>query len=300
MTRMTLALPWPLSLVARDRARDGMTLIEVLVSMSIGAVVVAAVLGVLSTAHRTREQGEKRSDLFQSVRVALDRMERDLRVAVYRSDDPQFEFIGTNLTEAGLSADTIEFSSASGAPLGSLLPTGDLLRVQYYIDVSEDTPHNGLVRQAIGLPLPEEISPEQEELAARGYCPAAVALDLTYYDPTEQTWVEEWQERTELPPSVRIVLYILPEALEEDEETEATLESLMPFSTVVHLMLADAPLGTGQPSSGAAEAGLEGEGLPEAGEPGAEGPPEGGLPSLPGGSGELPQFPTMPGGGGSR
>lgn len=277
-----------------------MTLVEVLVSMAVGAVVVAAVLGVLSTAHRTREQGEERSDLFQSVRVALDQMERDLRVAVYRANDLQFEFIGTDLTEAGLPADTIEFSAASAAPLSSLLPTGDLLRVQYYIDVSDDTPQRGLVRQAMSLPLPEDIPPEQEELAAREYCPAAVALDVTYYDPTEETWIEEWQERTSLPPSVRIVLYVLPEVLEEDEETEATFESLMPFSTVVHLMLADAPLGTGQPSSGSAEGGLEGEALPEAGEPGAEGLPEEGLPSLPGGGGELPELPPGLGGGGSR
>jgi prepilin-type N-terminal cleavage/methylation domain-containing protein len=283
-----------------ERARHGMTLIEVLVSMSVGAVVVAAVLGVLSTAHRTREQGEQRSDLFQSVRVALGAMERDLRVAVYRSDDPQFEFIGTNLTEDGLPADTVEFSTESGTPLNSLLPTGDLLRVQYYVDLGEDSLHTGLVRQAIGLPLTTEISPEQEELAAREYCPAAVGLDITYYDPTEQTWVEDWQERTELPSSVRIVLYVLPEAMEDSEEVEATPASVMPFSTVVHLMLADAPLGEGQPSATTTEGGLEGEGQPEGGEPGAEGPPESGQPSFPGGSGELPELPGMPGGGGGR
>jgi len=277
-----------------------MTLVEVLVAMSIGAIVVAAVLGVLSTAQRTREQGEQRSDLFQSVRVALARMERDLRVAVYRADDPQFEFIGTDLTEGGLPADSIEFSSASGTPLTSLLPTGDLLRIQYYIDVSEDTPQVGLVRQAMSLPLLEDIPPEEEELAARGYCPTAVALDITYYDPTEQTWVEEWQERTDLPSSVRIVLYVLPEVPEEDEEVEATPESVMPFSTVVHLMLADAPLGEGQPSVTTAEAGPSGEEPPEAGEPGSENLPEGGLPSLPGGAGGPPEMPTIPGGGATR
>jgi hypothetical protein len=230
-------------------------------------------------------------------------MERDLRVAVSRSDDPQFELIGTDLTEDGLPADTIEFSTVSGTPLSSLLPTGDLLRVQYYVDMGEDSLHAGLVRQAIALPLTTEISPEQEELAAREYCPAAVGLDITYYDPTEQTWIEDWQERTELPSSLRIVLYVLPEAMEDSEEVEATPASVMPFSTVVHLMLADAPLGEGQPSATTTEGGLEADELPEEGEPGAEGPPEGRQPSVPGGLDELPELPElpgMPGGGGGR
>jgi type II secretion system protein J len=287
-----------LSLPSVRPARRGMTLIEVLVSLSIGAVVVAAVLGVLSAAHRTREQGEMRSDLFQSVRVALSQMERDLRLAVLRSADEQFEFIGTDLTEAGLPADTVEFSAASGTPLGSLLPTGDLLRVQYYVDVSEEGPHPGLVRQAMSLPLPEDISPEQEELAARAYCPGAVGLDVTYFDPVEQTWVQEWQARTDLPSSVRVVLYILPEALEED--VEATLTSVMPFSTVVHVMVSGAPLGEGQPGTAGAEAatGLDESLLP--GETGPEEPPEGGLPSFPGGAGQMPGLPAMPGGGTGR
>lgn len=283
-----------------ERARGGMTLIEVLVSLSVGAVVVAAVLGVLSTAHRTRKQGEARSDLFQSVRVALSEMERDLRVAAYRSDDPEFEFIGTDLIEEGLPADSVEFASASGSPLTSLLPTGGLLRVQYYVDLSEDSPHRGLVRQAMSIPLPAEIPPEQEELAARVYCPSAVALDMTYYDPLEQAWVEEWQERTELPSSVRIVLYVLPQVEEEEEQAEATMESLMPFSTVVHLTLSEAPLGQGQPSAETGETELGGPEAPSPEEAGPEEPPEGGLPPFPTGPGEMPELPVLPGGGGRR
>jgi hypothetical protein len=122
-----------------------------------------------------------------------------------------------------------------------------------------------------------------------------VALDLSYYDPMEQTWIESWgEENTGLPSSVRVVLYVLPEALED--EVEGTLESLLPFSTVVHLMLANAPLGQGQPGAESTQTGLGMEGEP-AGEPGAEGIPGEGLPQLPTDLGIEPGGLSFPGGG---
>jgi type II secretion system protein J len=257
--------------------RRGMTLIEVLVAMTIGSIVVAAVLGVLGAAQRAREQGESRADLFQPVRVTLNQMERDLRVAVTRTNDQSFTFTGTDETTDGLPTDRLEFSTAAGDPLSSVLPTGNLLRVQYYLSNTGETRWHGLVREALALPLPAEVAAAQEELATREYCAAAVGLDLTYYDPTQKEWGEDWTERTDLPSAVRIVLYVLPPATRGEEP--AALTQVQPFSTLVQLTLAGAPLGTGQTAGASTTPQL----------PGATGAPTTGLPT----SG-LPSLPTPP------
>ena len=66
--------------------RAGLTLMEVLVAMTVGSMVLAAVLGVLSVGRRTQQMGEARTDLFQSVRVPLNQLQRDLSAAVYLQD----------------------------------------------------------------------------------------------------------------------------------------------------------------------------------------------------------------------
>ena len=264
--------------------RRGMTLIELIMALTIGSMVIAAVLAVFKSANSTQALGEHRADLLQCVRVSLDQMHRDLQLAVTRSDDEQFTFIGTDEGQEGLPMDSVEFTSVSGDPLSSLLPTGDLLRMQFYLDMDEATEPTGLVRSALRLPLPEEISPTEAELSARTYCPWAVGLNFEYFDPTQQEWAEEWQERTDMPTAVRILLYVLPEPMEEDVQPGP--DDVIAFSTVVQLALADAALGAGQPSAG--ESG--GAATPGA----AAGLPGGGAasPTIPGLPGGIPRLPT--------
>jgi len=272
--------------------RRGMTLIELIMALTIGSMVIASVLAVLSSATRTQDLGERRADLLQCVRVSLEQIQKDLQLAVTRANDEQFTFLGTDSGESELPMDSIEFTSASGDPLSSLLPTGDLVRVQLYIETDEKATQTGLLRSAIRLPLPEEVSPTEAELSTRTYCPMAVGLDLAYYDPTEEDWIEEWQERTDLPTAVRVVLYALTEPPEEGAEPD--LRDVTTFSTVVQLMLADAALGIGQPSAeeggGGATTGLGGEGQP------GTGLPTEGLPNVPG----LEGLPGLTGEGGER
>ncbi len=233
----------------RRARRRGMTLIELIIALTIGSMVIAAVLAVLTSATRTQDLGERRADLLQSVRVSLNQMQRDLQFAVMLSTDTegQFAFVGTDSGSDGLPQDVVEFTSASGDPLSSLLPTGDLQRVQLYIDEDDSTEQTGLVRSSLRLPLPEEISPTEAELSARTYCPWAVGLNCEYYDATATDWVEEWEDRTDLPGAVRIVLYALPEPPEGDAEPQ--LRDVMPFSTVVYLAMGANDLGAGQPEA---------------------------------------------------
>ena len=258
--------------------RRGMTLIELIMALTIGSMVIAAVLAVLNSANSTQALGEHRADLLQCVRVSLNQIRRDLQLTVTRSNDEQFTFLGTDGGDEGLPTDSIEFTSISGDPASSLLPTGDLLRMQYYLDLDEQTESTGLVRSALRLPLAEEISPTEVELSSRTYCPWAVGLNFEYFDTTQQDWAEEWQERTDVPTAIRILLYVLPEPPKED--VEPSPDDVIAFSTVVQLPLAGTALGTGQPSTG------------QSGAAGAAG----GAAGLTGGSQATPTIPGLPGG----
>jgi type II secretion system protein J len=274
--------------MSRARTRVGMTLIELLVALSIGSVVIAAVLAVLTSGQRARDQGEQRSDLFQMVRVVLSQVERDLRVTVTRENDTSFQFVGTNEESSGLPTDSLEFSAASGSPATALLPTSDLIRVRWFIDTDPETPYTGLMREALGLPMPTEVSPEQEELSTRPYCPNAIGLDVTYYDASAQDWVEEWQDRTDLPTAVKVTLYVVQEIPEQGEEIAPG--DIMSFSTMARLVLANAPLGTGQATT------ETGAGTGEAGLPTSGMTTMPGMPNL-GGTGGTGGLPTLPGAG---
>ena len=266
----------------RRGRRGGLTLIELIMALTIGSMVIASVLAVMSSATRSQDLGERRADLLQCVRVSLEQVQQDLQLAVARSNDEQFLLVGTDSGDSEMPLDAIEFTSLAGEPLTSLLPTGDLVRVQYFIDEDQQTTASGLARTAIRMPLPEEVSPTEAELSTRTYCPWAVGLDVAYFDPNEQDWIEEWQQRTDLPTAVRVVLYAITEPT--DPEAEPDLGDVKPFSTVVRLTLARATLGTGQPSAGQAEP-SDAPGSSSAGP--TEGMPTlpdlGGLPGLTGG-----------------
>ena len=72
----------------RSLARDqrGMTLVELLVSMTLSLIVFGATLTVLTGAQRTVAVSDEVNDRQQEARVAIDRLSRDLRNLASPSD----------------------------------------------------------------------------------------------------------------------------------------------------------------------------------------------------------------------
>ncbi|HSB71853.1 MAG TPA: prepilin-type N-terminal cleavage/methylation domain-containing protein [Candidatus Methylomirabilis sp.] len=64
-------------------SRKGLTLIEVLVSMSIFLVVLLAIYQLFDTSQATYESGTRKQDVQQQARLAMDEMVRSLRMAGY-------------------------------------------------------------------------------------------------------------------------------------------------------------------------------------------------------------------------
>ena len=63
--------------------RKGLTMIEVLVSLTIFLVVLLAIYQLFDTSHATYESGTRKQDVQQQARLAMDEMVRALRMAGY-------------------------------------------------------------------------------------------------------------------------------------------------------------------------------------------------------------------------
>lgn len=74
---------------ARARARVGMTLIEMLMALTIFAIVMAATLNVLNAESRSFKLGTERIAMYQNGRFALNEMEKDLRTTGAGAPDVQ-------------------------------------------------------------------------------------------------------------------------------------------------------------------------------------------------------------------
>ncbi len=261
--------------------RAGLTLMELLIALTLTTVVVSAVYSILRSAYDSRRRGEATADLLQIARITQGRIVEDLESAVTVSEDANYVFTGTDAVEDDFDADTLEFACLSGDPQDPYRVQADLCRVQYYVDLDERTPEEGLIRVALPQPVPEDLRDEEVEAATRELGRLVVGLDVAYYDPTEDEWLPEWQEREGLPGAVRVAL-VLRDPLYEGETRR--------FETIVRPRLADVDLAAARSQGIGTEPGVAAQEQPERAE--EEQTPT--MPLLPGG-GSFPS-PSVEGG----
>jgi prepilin-type N-terminal cleavage/methylation domain-containing protein len=99
--------------------RKGLTMIEVLVSMTIFLVVLLAVYQLFDTSHATYQSGTRKQDVQQQARLAMDEMVRALRMAGYVPEnydpDPANDLSGTARIHVGTANAVAAFGSLEGA-----------------------------------------------------------------------------------------------------------------------------------------------------------------------------------------
>jgi prepilin-type N-terminal cleavage/methylation domain-containing protein len=98
--------------------RKGLTMIEVLVSLTIFLVVLLAIYQLFDTSHATYQSGTRKQDAQQQARLAMDEMVRELRMAGYVPEnydaDPANEFSGTARLHVGTANAVAAFGSLEG------------------------------------------------------------------------------------------------------------------------------------------------------------------------------------------
>jgi type IV pilus assembly protein PilW len=92
--------------VPETKRRTGFTMVELLVALSISAVLVAAAYRTFSSQHKVYEIQSDVMEMQQNVRVAMDILTRDIRMAGFNSTVALSNPIGINPVEGGIRGGT--------------------------------------------------------------------------------------------------------------------------------------------------------------------------------------------------
>jgi len=211
--------------------KNGVTLLELLVALTVLITVSAAVYGSFRAIVRATRAGRERAWVNQNLRQSWRELSRDLRCAFVSQSGEAMAFRGYLETLAGGESSRIEFVTWRRQDSGM-----GLVRVEYYIDADAATPEQGLVRNISGFPSART---KPYEASVSMVAPLARSLKLEYFDG--KTWADEWGIRGQnlYAPNRNLLPLLVRITLEFDEnETDSSVKTI---STVVPVFASDLP-----------------------------------------------------------
>lgn len=196
----------------------GMTLLEIIVSVSIVAVMASLVYGSARRQMEARELASRIEERYSMVRIAMSRMCREISMAFlsnHISPDKRTQTIFKGVSESPINR--LTFSSFSHQRLRSDVHESDQNIITYYGKSDKDNSSlMNIMRyeKRIIDDKPEEYG--EGEVLARG----VVGLKFRYYDEEKKEWVDSWdtmgiERGNKLPRYVEITLTILDEGGKE-------------------------------------------------------------------------------------
>ncbi len=226
--------------------RSGFTLIEVVISAALMAIILVGAYLCLSSSVASQKLIESRAEVVQSARVALAIMSADLRSACPLSKE--LPFLGLHRTLGEAEADNLDFATHHYTPRRAR--ESDFCEVSYFVAKEPESGKLSLWRRRDPTPDDEPLAGGSREEIARGL----QGLRFEYYDGFD--WFDKWGDadgrkkekdplRVEpnmsgMPEAVRITLWINPNSRASKKESagEDTEESALMFQTVCRLNLA--------------------------------------------------------------
>jgi prepilin-type N-terminal cleavage/methylation domain-containing protein len=223
------------------RAKNGFTLIELMLSMSILALAAGIIYASIRTGLDATRKAEEKNDLFQKVRIIRKIVSDDLANTYmpkqtgnlfggFEELEEQFMFEeGREFDfEMGMSnafegrdgesgttpADTMAFFTIAKGAFESDMP----VYVSYFLDDDPGTEEEGLVMERVATIIPSESF--RKELAAE-----IVGMDVRYLDstPEGQVWLDVWEEKRKLPRAVEVTFTWSEEARKLSHYTDVPI-----------------------------------------------------------------------------
>ena len=193
------------------QARRGFTLVETMVAIVMLMIVIGSLYGVFRGANRSISSTDEIADVYQTARILLIEMNRELCSACQMPGVKTSSLTGKN-TEDGENApqrDTLTFLTIAHSPVGEAAPAGDLCQVTYAV---MSTPSD----RPIGLFVDEDFYPGLDSEAKEQQQPTrlsklVVGLNCKYLDGSTGEWRDKWVDQKEMPRAVRIELALKPE-----------------------------------------------------------------------------------------
>ena len=231
--------------------REAFTLIEVVISSALMALILVASYICFSASIASRKTMEPRLEVIQNARVAMALITADLRSACPL--DKETQFLGMHRTMGDTVADNLDFASHNYTPQRP--GEGDFCQLSYYLDRDAETGQLSLWRRRNPTLAPDPLEGGRKEEIATGL----LGMQLEYFDGFD--WYEEWgdisgrgeQETSQkdqpnltgMPEAVRVTLWFdadpskKPNPNQDDLNPEDKKAPLM-FQTVARLNVAQA------------------------------------------------------------
>jgi len=192
------------------RGARGFTLMELMISIGILALIAGLVWGSFSPIWRAREEVEIQANRYHAIRLAMDRMRRDLAMAFIsdRYDPKRYRERPTHFVGERGDRGRLRFTTFSHNRLYVDARESDQAVVEYRIDRDPDDPSvDALIRRE--KPVIDD-DPERggtEMVLVSG----VLGLTFEYWDVEKEEWVPEWDTTdaawaNRLPQRVRITL----------------------------------------------------------------------------------------------
>lgn len=229
------------------RAR-AFTLIEVVISSALMALIVSSAYLCLHAGFLSQKMIEPRADIIQNARVALALISADLRGACPLPEDSPF--IGMHRMLGEVEADNLDFATHNYTPSGPR--EGDFCEMSYFVDKDAETGQYVLCRRRNPTLAPDPLSGGRRDEIARGI----LGVRFEYFDGLD--WYDTWgdasgrgKEQTSqrqqdnlsgMPEAVRITILFdaNPKArARTDAAEEQTPEPPFVFQTVARVELAE-------------------------------------------------------------
>jgi general secretion pathway protein J len=199
------------------RRTRGFTLMEVMVAVAITALMGTVVAMAFQTGLTAKETVETDADRYRQVRVAMNRMSREIGSAFVsdRYDPKQFRDQNDRPTNFVGERDKLLFTTFSHQRLYTDVKESDQAVVEYFVETSSDRDARG--RQD----LKRRVNPNVGERMDRGGTTDTLfegvkSIEFGYWDSEKKEWDDEWDtRRTEkkdiLPTRVRITVTAVDE-----------------------------------------------------------------------------------------
>lgn len=199
-------------------------MIEVLLALTIGAIVLIAVSMAFTGAMRLRDHAEANMDQSLPAEHAMDLIRRDLKNAVA----PGFILAGplqSGAFQGGVDAnDGIQIYTTTGL-ITPNQPWAEIQKVSYGLQSSSDSTNGSkdLIRAVTRNLLATGPEDEDDQYVMSG----VQSLTFSYYDGSE--WLDTWDDTTQtnLPFAVRVNLQLA--APESDSQPPKPLQLLVPL-----------------------------------------------------------------------
>jgi type II secretion system protein J len=214
-----------------SRAAAGFTLIELILAISIMALVLSAMSGVLYLAFRLQSTVNESLDQALPIEEALISIQHDLSSIVCNNASNNVMLIGSfqtiNQTNIMLGQIGPDFYTTGGQPDG-LVPWGDVQKVDYLLLPSADRSiaGNDLVRAVTRnlLPINNLNQPDQRQTILSG----VQSVIFYYYDGI--SWDLNWDstQQTNLPYGIKMVISMASQGYGRGVPAPKTYELYIP------------------------------------------------------------------------